>query len=167
MGVLGGQPGGHTGTLGPGCDSGAGRAAQGIEYHWQSEMLPSSGTALRHPACSPPCPPSSTTTGLFPVGCGAPPPLAPTGVLQSISGVGRLGCWEPRSRPPRRRPPSPACIPAAVTPRAHPRPGRPPPREGNPNTEPPPRGSFIGGASGAQPGGQPICRPPSTWRCRW
>lgn len=28
--------------------------------------------------------------------------------------------------------------------------------------------SFIVGVTrGAQPGGQPICRPPSTWRCRW
>lgn len=102
-------------------------------------------------------------------------PLAPTGGLHSISSPGKTVMWGAQPPPqeaghqalPASLPRVLLVCPCCVTLKATAVPGWPQQQR---STEANAKEMFIGGrwlSGGAQPGGQPSCRPPSTWRCRW
>lgn len=130
-----------------------------------------------HPCSTQPVQPlPSTSMGLLPVGCGHPPKTSCSnwGAPQHSS-PGKTVMWGAQPTPqeaghqvlPASLPRVLLVCPCCVTLKATAVTGWPQQQR---STEANAKEMFIGGrwlSGGAQPGGQPSCRPPSTWRCRW
>lgn len=136
--------------------------------------VPQLGGTLAAPSLFNPCPAPAWAFCLW--GVDTPQkPLAPTGGLHSISSPGKTVMWGAQPPPqeaghqalPASLPRVLLVCPCCVTLKAIAVPGWPQQQR---STEANAKEMFIGGrwlSGGAQPGGQPSCRPPSTWRCRW